>query len=153
MKRSTFSTLALLFCSLSSASAADFFGTWNLNLAKSKTEGMPLPKEQTVTYTAKNGGYDYVAHGTSTTGEAIHSTFTYLKDGEEIKTTGFPNWDALVVKKGMDVKTTVQLKRKGEVVGSVTRTLQPGGMVMTLVGKVTLPDGKKASYSYTYDRK
>jgi hypothetical protein len=53
----------------------------------------------------------------------------------------------------MDIKTTVQLKRKGEVVGSVTRVLQPGGMNMTVSGKLTLPDGKKASYNYVYDRK
>ena len=142
----------LLCCSLSSASAADFFGTWNLDSAKSKAEGLPLPKQQTVVYTKTATGYDYKATGSSPTGEAINSTFSYAKDGEEIKTTGFPYWDALVVKKGMDIKTTVQLKRKGEVVGSVTRVLQPGGMNMTVSGKLTLPDGKKASYNYVYDR-
>ena len=145
--------MMLLCCSLFSASAADFFGTWNLDTAKSKAEGLTLPKQQTVTYTKTATGYDYKATGASPTGEAISSTFSYAKDGEEIKTTGFPYWDALVVKKGMDVKTTVQLKRKGEVVGSVTRVLQPGGMNMTVSGKLTLPDGKKASYNYVYNRK
>lgn len=153
MFRNTLTTLTLLFCTLSAASAADFMGTWNLNISKSKAEGMPLPKQQTVTYTAKPGGYDYSSTGTSATGDAIHATFTYTKDGEEIKTTGFPNWDTIVIKKGMDVKGTVQLKRKGEVIGSVNRILQPGGSAMTLSGKLTLPDGKKASYNYVYDRK
>jgi len=153
MMRSTFTTLMLLSCSFFSASAADFFGTWNLNAAKSKAEGLPLPKQQTVTYTKTATGYEYKAIGSAATGEPISSTFSYAKDGEEIKTAGFPNWDAIVVKKGMDFKTTVQLKRKGEVVGSVTRVLQPGGMVMTISGKLTLPDGKKASYNYFYDRK
>lgn len=153
MMRSTFTTMMLLYCSLFSASAADFFGTWNLNTAKSKAEGLQLPKQQAVTYTKTANGFDYVAHGSSATGEAIHATFSYVKDGEEIKTTGFPNWDALVVKKGMDIKTSIQLKRKGEVIGSVTRILQPGGMVMTLSAKLTLPDGKKVSYNYVYDRK
>ena len=153
MLRSTFTTLTLLLCTLSTASAADFIGTWTLNTAKSKAQGMPLPKQQTVTYTAKTGGYDYSSHGTSATGEALHSTFTYSRDGEEIKTTGFPNWDTIVIKKGMGVKGTVQLKRNGEVIGTVTRILQPGGSAMTLSGKLTLPDGKKASYNYIYDRK
>ncbi|MCX6613005.1 MAG: hypothetical protein NTW74_19415 [Acidobacteria bacterium] len=151
--RSTFTTLMLLCCSLFSASAADFFGTWNLNTAKSKAEGIQLPKQQTVIYSKTATGFDYKATGTAPTGEAISATFTYVKDGEEIKTTGFPNWDALIVKKGMDIKTTIQLKRKGEVIGTVTRVLQPGGMVMTLSAKLTLPDGKKASYNYVYDRK
>ena len=153
MMRSTFTTLMLLSCSLFSASAADFFGTWNLNTAKSKAEGLPLPKQQTVTYTKTATGYDFMAHGSSATGEAVHATFTYTKDGEEIKVSGFPNWDAMVFKKGMDIKTTVQLKRKGQVVGSVTRVLQPGGMAMTVSGKFTLADGKKGVYMYVYDRK
>lgn len=145
-------TFALLLCAFAAAPAADIMGTWKLNLAKSKYEGMPAPKEQTVIYTAKGSGWEYVAKGTSGTGEPIRSAFTYTKDGDDLKSTGFPYWDALVLKNGAADKSTAQLKRAGKVVGTATRTVSADGKSMTVAGTVTMPDGKKASYSAVYDK-
>lgn len=145
--------LAVLFAAtLSVAAAADFTGTWKLNTAKSKYDGIPMPKEQTVTYTPKGTGYEYTANGTAATGQPIHSSFTYVKDGEEIKAIGFPNWDAIVLKGGQSAKSTATFKRAGKNVGSVTRILAADGKSLTLTGSVTLPDGKKATYSAIYDK-
>ena len=142
----------LLFAGTLAAMAVDFSGTWKLNTAKSKAEGMAMPKEQTTTYTPKGSGYEYSAKGVSATGEPIKSSFTYVKDGEEVKTTGFPMWDSLTVTGGQGAKSTVQLKRAGKVVGTVTRTVAADGKSLKLVGKVTLPDGKTATYNYHYDK-
>lgn len=150
--RSQIRPLVLLFCTLTMASAADFIGTWKLNTAKSKAVGMALPQEQTSTYTAKGSGYENMAMGKSSTGEAIHTMFTYVKDGEEMKATGYPYWDAIVITGGMSSKATAQLKRQGKIVGSAKRTLAADGKSFTLVGKATLPDGKKATYSYLYEK-
>lgn len=150
--RSQIRPLVLLFCTLTMASAADFIGTWKLNTAKSKVVGMALPQEQTSTYTAKGSGYENMAMGKSATGEAIHTMFTYVKDGEEMKATGYPYWDAIVIKGGMSSKATAQLKRQGKIVGSAKRTLAADGKSFTLVGKATLPDGKKATYNYLYEK-
>ena len=145
-------TFALAFTLLGVAAAVDFTGTWKLNTAKSKYEGLPMPKEQTATYTPKGTGWEYMVNGTSATGQPIHSMFTYVADGVEAKTTGFPYWDAIVTKDGKAAKSTVQLKREGKVVGNVTRVLSADGKMITLDGKVTLPDGKAATYHAVYDK-
>jgi hypothetical protein len=142
----------MLFATLSVAAAADYSGTWKLNTAKSKYTGIPMPKEQTATYTPKGTGYEYVVKGTSATGQPIQSSFTYVKDGEEAKATGFPYWDSMVIKGGTSNKTTVTLKRAGKNVGTVHRTLSADGKTLTLNGTVTLPDGKKGTYLAVYDK-
>ncbi len=148
-------TLALMFCTIAIATlsfAADFTGTWKLNAAKSKAEGMPAPKEQTVTYTPKGAGYEYMAKGVTSTGTPIQASFVYVKDGEKIQTTGFPFWDAIVIKGGTMSRSNVELHRGGKVVGSAYRTLSGDGKIMTISGKFTMPDGKAATYNYVYER-
>jgi hypothetical protein len=145
-------SLLLLSCMLAVASAADFTGTWKLNTGQSKYTGIPAPKELTVTYKPNGTGFDYMAKGISADGQAISSSFTYVKDGQEIKTTGFPNWDTIVIKGGMSGKSVAQMKRGGKMIGSVTRTLSADEKKMTLSGKITTPDGKPATYYSVYDK-
>jgi len=145
-------SLILLLCTFGLLAGADLTGTWKLDTTKSKYEGMPMPKEQTVTITANGKGYDYMAMGTSSTGEAIHTMYTYVKDGEQIKTTGFPNWEALVIKHGMENKTEIEFLRGGKSVGKGTRELAKDGKMYTVSGKVKLPDGKEASFKGVYEK-
>jgi len=145
-------SLILLLCTFGLLSAADFTGTWKLDTAKSKYEGMPAPKEQTVTITADGKGYDYMAVGTSSTGEAIHSMYTYVKDGEQIKTTGFPAWDGVVIKHGMENKTEIEFLRGGKKVGAGTRELAKDGKMYTVSAKIKLADGKEASLKAVYEK-
>jgi hypothetical protein len=145
--------LALCLCMFTlPAISADATGTWKLNTAKSKYTGMPTPKDLTVTYTPEGAGWRYAAKGTTATGEPIQSSFTYLKDGEEIKTTGFPNWDGLVLKNANSNKATGTMKRAGKEVGTLTRTISADGKSMTISGKVTTPEGKPATYLSVYDK-
>jgi hypothetical protein len=141
-----------LFIFASVAFPADQMGTWKLNTAKSKYTGMPMPKELTVTYTPEGSGWRYEAKGTSANGQPIDAHFTYVKDGEEIKTTGFPNWDSMVLQNAKSDKATVTLKREAKVVGSVTRILSADGKMMTIRGKATTPEGKQAMYVSVYDK-
>jgi hypothetical protein len=145
--------VALLFCLLAAlAFSADFTGTWKLNAAKSKFNGLPAPKELTVTYAAQGSGWRYTATGVAANGEAINRSFTYVKDGEDIKTTGFSEFDALVLHNGTAAKSTATYKRQGKVVGKATRTLSTDGKTMTIAGEFTLPDGKKATSTSVYDK-
>jgi hypothetical protein len=130
------------------ALGADYSGTWKLNTAKSKSTGIAVPKEQTVVYKANGGGYDYAGTGVSATGDPIKTHFVYSKTGEEAKTTGFPMWDSVVV----TANDEVDLKRGGKVIGTVQRVLAKDGKSMTLKGKLTLPDGKPATYDYLYEK-
>ena len=131
---------------------ADVMGTWKLNTTTSKYTGMPTPKDLTVTYTPEGGGWHYQAKGVSATGEPIDGRFNYTKDGEDIKTTGFPNWDTLVLRNASSNKSTGTLKRDGKPVGTVSRTFSEDGKTMTLRGKVTTPEGKQATYLSVYDK-
>ncbi|MGA7415662.1 MAG: hypothetical protein WBW33_34635 [Bryobacteraceae bacterium] len=143
-------SLILLLCTFGLLSAANITGTWKLDTAKSKYEGMAMPKEQTITITANGKGYDYMAMGTTPTGEAIHTMYTYVKDGDEIKMTGAPYWDALVLTHGMEKKTEIELKRGGKKIGEATRVLAKDGKSYTITGKLKLPDGKEASLKGVY---
>ena len=42
---------------VSMALSADFAGTWKLNTTKSKYDGIPMPKEMTVTYSPQGAGW------------------------------------------------------------------------------------------------
>lgn len=143
-------SLILLLCTFGLLSAADFTGTWKVDTAKSKYAGVPEPKELTVTITANGKGYDYMAVGTTATGEAIHAMFTYAKDGEQIKTTGWPNWDTIVLKHGMEDKAEIEYWRGGRAVGKGTRELAKDGKTYTVSSKVKLADGKEATYKSVY---
>jgi hypothetical protein len=145
--------ILLVLCVLAVAAAAvDTTGTWKLNLAKSKYTGMPAPKDLMVTYTPAGSGWQYQAKGTSSTGDPINASFTYVKDGEEAKAMGFPMWDGIVLQGASAEKATGTLKRGGKTVGAVTRTISSDGKTMTIRGNVMTPEGKKASYLSVYEK-
>jgi hypothetical protein len=148
-----FKMLALSISMLvSTAFAVDATGTWKLNTTKSKYTGMPMPKEMTVVYTPVGTGWRYEASGISGAGDPIKSSFTYVKDGADISTMGFPNWDTLVLNNAKANKATGVMKRQGKQVGTITRVISADGKTMTIQGNATTPDGKKVSYVSVYDK-
>ena len=145
--------LALALCLASAtAFAVDATGTWKLNTAKSKYTGMAAPKAMTAVYTPQGSGWKYSATGTAGNGDPINSSFTYVKDGDDIAATGFPLWDGIVLKNAKAVEATGVIKRQGKAVGTLTRTISADGKTMTIRGKLTAPDGKPATYVAVYDK-
>jgi len=144
-------TLALVALSVT-VSAADIFGVWKLNPAKSKSTGTPMPKDLTVTYTKQGMGWTYTAKGTGASGEAIDRSYTFVKVGEEAKTTGFPNWDGIVINSAAANKGAYTLMRQGKAVGKGTRTLSADGKTLTVRGTSTTPDGKKVTTENVFER-
>ena len=143
-------SLALAVAAIAvTVSAADLAGTWKFNAAKSKYTGMAAPKEMTVTYMKQGTGWTYDTKGVSSTGEAIKRSYTYVKDGEEAKVTGYPNWDSVVLKNG---GMNMTYMRQGKPVGTGTRTLSADGKTITARTTVSLPDGKKATTVTVYDK-
>jgi hypothetical protein len=145
---------ALVFCAFAATlcGADHMTGTWKLNTAKSKYVGMAMPKDQSVTYTPQGSGWKYEAKGTSAEGQPINSSFVYVKDGADAATTGFPSWDAIVLKNGNADTSTATFKRQGKAVGNARRVISSDGKTMTITGEVTQPDGKKATYTAVYDK-
>jgi hypothetical protein len=132
--------------------AVDPMGTWKLNTAKSKYTGTPGPKEMTVTYSPEGSGWRYAGSGVSAAGTPIKSNFVYVKDGAEIKTTGFPNWEGLVLNDAKSDKATGVIMRGGKPIGKLSRTFSADGKTMMIHGEYTGLDGKPATYHSVYDR-
>lgn len=143
-------TGSLLSTAIFIMGAHNFTGTWKLDTTKSKYVGMPKPKEITVTYTPEGSGWRYEAKGMREDGQPSNGSFVYVKDNEEIKTSGFPLWDTVVLKNAQGDVATGTFKRDGKIVGTVKRTVSADDKIMTLKGKVTTPDGKKAQYTSVY---
>lgn len=127
-------------------------GTWKLDPSKSTTTGMPKMKEGTVTWMPDGSNWRYRSKGIRETGEAIETTYVYVKDGEEIKLDGSPLADALVLNGATKNVAEGVFKRGGKNVGKVKRTLSADGKTMTLVGNSVLADGKAVSYTSVYNR-
>jgi hypothetical protein len=132
--------------------AVDVTGTWKLNAAKSKYEGMPQPKDMTVVYTSEGSGFRYDAKGTTGEGTPVSSSWVYVKDGADIAMTGSPFGDTLVLSGADKAVTTGVFKRNGKAVGKVKRTLSADGKVMTIAGHSLTADGKKVTYTAVYEK-
>ena len=132
--------------------ASPVIGTWKLNTAKSKYTGIPAPKDVTVTYTPEGAGWKYNATGTGADGQPIDYSFVYAKDNEDMKFTGYPYADSISLKGGNSSSSTAAFKREGKTVGTAKRTVSKDGKTMTIVANLTLPDGKKGSYTSVYDK-
>ena len=145
---------ALAICTFAFVAVASdhLTGTWKLNTEKSKYTGMPMPKEQTVVYTPEGQGWRYEAKGTTADGKPISTSFVYAKDNEDMKMTGSPFADTLVIRNGASDSSTGTFKREGKTVGSAKRVISKDGKTMTITGNVTLADGKKANYIAVYEK-
>jgi hypothetical protein len=132
--------------------AADATGTWKFNTAKSKYDGLPKPKDMTVTYTPEGSGFRYHAKGVSGEGQSVDTSWVYVKDGADIQMVGSPFGDALVLMGADKDVTTGVFKRGGKVVGQVKRTISASGKVMTITGHSLTADGKKVTYTAVYDK-
>jgi hypothetical protein len=146
------STLLIAAFAFSALGADHVAGTWKLNTAKSKYVGIPTPKDLTVTYTPAGQGWKYDGKGTTGDGQPVNMTFTYSKDGEDMPMTGYPYADTLSLRGGNTDSSTATFKRGGKVVGTAKRTISKDGKTMTVSANLTLPDGKKGSYTSVYDK-
>lgn len=142
-----FFAFALLVCA-----EHHFTGTWKFNAAKSKASGMPKMKEATVTYSPEGTGWRYEMKGTREDGQAMSTSFVYTKDGEEIKMSGSPLGETMVLKDGAADTGTGTFMRGGKAVGKVKRVVSADGKTMTISGDSVMADGKKVTYTSVYDK-
>jgi hypothetical protein len=139
-------SLILTAVAASSVRAQDnpYLGTWKLNAAKSKSEGMPLPKSMTRTVTADGDKVKYSYEGVMADGTAVAYSFTVAYDGKDYPVTGsgMPG--------GAD---SISIKREGthKEIGTSTSEVSKDGKVTTL--KVNgMADGKPVTGVTVYDK-
>jgi hypothetical protein len=88
------------------------FGTWKLNLAKSKYSPGPAPKSSTVKWEAFQGGAKLTVDTVPAKGAALHWEASGKFDGKDNPLKGDPDNDAAAFSK-IDARTYEAVQKKG----------------------------------------
>jgi len=137
----------------SAAAAPDpVIGSWTLNVEKSKFTPGPGPKSQSRTYTQSAQGVTLSVTGVAADGSAISQQSTFNYDGKDYPISGSPDYDALSLKRVNGSTTKAQMKLKGAVVGTTTRSISDHGKVMTLTTKAKSAKGVDLDWVMVFDK-
>ena len=134
-------------------SAADpAVGTWKLNLAKSTFAGIPAYKSQTRIYS--RSGQDITLKMTTVSAEGKETTTqaTYKLNGKDYPSMGNADFDSL---SGVQIDTnTVEftLKKAGEPVGKIRRTVSKDGKTLTINYQIRNASGVQTGALTTFDK-
>lgn len=137
------------------AQANPFVGTWKLNVAKSKYEGVSAPKSQTREVVAAGAGAKYTFTGVGADGSAVEYGFTTNFDGKDAAVTGsgMPGGaDTIAIKRISTHKTAGTLKKGGKEIGHAESEVSKDGKVTTVKSKVKGADGKEITAESVYDK-
>jgi hypothetical protein len=145
-----FVVLAVLAATQVYAAANPLFGTWKLNLAKSKYTGIPAPKEMTRIVEADGDSVKYTNTGIATDGSPISFSFTVKYDGKEYPITGKAPFDAdtIAIKRINDYSYEAVLKKGGQAVGNTKVTVSKDGKMTTLTATGVADPTKKSVAVY-----
>lgn len=132
----------MLLAATSEAQSSDpIFGTWKLNLAKSKYDPGPAPKAVTLKYEAAGAGMKVTVDGEAPSGP-MHWEYAGNLDGKDNAITGNPEADAVALKRIGPTTTEATLKKSGKVVTTNTRVVSADGKTLTITAKGTNAEGK-----------
>jgi hypothetical protein len=128
------------------------FGTWKLNLAKSKYTGIPAPKEMTRTVEADADSVKYTNTGVAADGGPISFSFTVKYDGKDYPITGNAPYgaDMIAIKHISAHQYQATLKKGGKVVSTTKAEVSKDGKVTTLTAKSS--DDPSKGYVALYDK-
>lgn len=130
------------------------FGTWKLNVAKSKYTGVPAPKELTRKIEADGDGAKYTFTGTAADGSSLSYSFSTKFDGADSAVTGSVpgGFDAVALKKVNDHTYTVAQKKGGKTLSTGKAVVSKDGKTTTVTIKGKTADGKATSTVQVYDK-
>jgi len=159
MRRMMFVLTVLLFGAVAAspilAQDNPFLGTWKLNTAKSKAEGMTLPKSLTRTVTADGKSMKYSFEGVGADGTAVAYSFSTNFDGKAsvVTGTGTPGGaDGITLKHVSATRTEATLTKGGKEIGKSEAEVSKDGKTTTLKAKGKGADGKEWSSTTVYDK-
>jgi hypothetical protein len=142
--------LAAVACVQVFAQANPLLGTWKLNVAKSKYNGTPMPKEMTRTVEADGDSVKYTYAGTGADGSPISYGFTAKYDGKDYPMTGTaPGGIDMIAIKRVNANTYEATQKKGGKVAANTKVeVSKDGKVATITSK----GADSTSYVAVYDK-
>lgn len=146
-------TAVVLCCALNGALAADMFsGSWKLNVAKSKYDPGPPPKESVTKIEAVPGGLKFTVDGVDAQGKPTHFEWTTKFDGKDNPVKGDPNRDTAALKKIDDHTFEVVNKKDGKVTTTNRSVVSKDGKTRTVTATGTNAKGQKVNNVSVYEK-
>jgi hypothetical protein len=143
--------LTVSSAALAAPAASDpVIGTWTLNVAKSTGA---VPKTDTRTYAAADGGIKLTMKRVSAEGKEISAQTNYKYDGKDYPFKGSSEYDTVSAKRIAPRTVEITQKLGGKVVGMTTRTVSPDGKTLTLATRSKNAKGEVVSSTLVFDRK
>jgi hypothetical protein len=127
-------------------------GNWKLNLAKSTFGGGPALKSQTRTYSQSARGTTLNMKSVGADGKETTTQTTYRVDGKDYPTSGNPDFDSLSGTRIDPNTTEFTLKRAGNPVGTIRRTVSKDGQTLTLNFVIKNASGVQLSQLMVFDK-
>ena len=133
--------------------AADaVLGTWHLNVAKSRYDPGPPPKNETRTYREENGEIKAVVVTQFKNGNTDSVYYPANYDGKVHPVSGAPDRDGIVMKRLSEFEAESQITHAGKVIGIARRTVAANGKTMTITFKGTAVNGDPVNNTAFYDK-
>jgi hypothetical protein len=145
---------AILMAATTMAIAGDpLFGTWQLNLAKSKFSPGSAPKSMTRTYAeAAQDSISLTINTTSAEGKTATATYTYKNDGKPYPVSGSQDADMASVTRVDALTANFKQLRAGTTIATGVRTLSKDGTTLTVAQKGSHASGAPFDDVMVYDR-
>lgn len=146
-------TAALTAATVLAQAADPATGTWELNLASSKfVPARMAPRSQTRTYRLE-GNKNIARHtGVDAEGNATLIEFTATLDGKVCALKGYPDWDAISMKKIDAYTTEFTQYRDGKATLFGRMVVPNGGKTMTVSANGTAANGEKVDLVMVFDK-
>jgi len=132
-----------------------YFGTWKLNVAKSKYEPGPGPKESTRVHEDRGSGFVLITTtGTNQRGEKNSSMYVYKPDGKDYPVAAKNQTVVATIALRAIDPYTVEFDQKvdGKIVSSGKRVVSKDGQTMTITTKGTNQQGQPTSSSAVWEK-
>ena len=143
--------LTLTFAVLAQ-STGPWFGTWKLNLAKSKFSPGPAPKSQTTKLEPREGGFRNATNTVTGTGEARHIAYTGKFDGKDNVVKGNPDADSNTYRRIDDHSYEVVARKSGTVTLTSRFVISADGKTRTQTQTGKNVQGQTVNNTAVFDR-
>jgi hypothetical protein len=136
------------------SNAADpFWGTWKLNLAKSRYNPGPPPRNQTYTFEPSGAnGVKFTAKGVDARGNPILIEYLGTFDGQEFPVRGNRNSNRVVLNRIDRYTVEGENRQGGRVIRRFRRVVSEDGKTMTVTETGTDVNGVVSENVAVYDR-
>ena len=135
------------------AQSNPFFGTWKLNVAKSKLSG-DAPKSVTLTVAAYFKGEKISVEALPATGSAVSYGYSSNLDGKDSPISGTPPFGAdTIAVKLVDANSHTGIYRKaGKQLVTLSSAVSKDGKVLTIILKGTDAQGQSVNETTVWDK-